>query len=53
MVIGALLIIFIGDVQDFLFKNIVGIKYYLLHLLLSFLILSIYIQISKSLFVRT
>ena len=53
MVIGALLIVFIGDVQNFLFKDIVGIKYYLLHLLSSFLILSMYIQISKSLFVRT
>ena len=53
IIIGTLLIVSIADVQNFLFKDIVGIKYYLLHLLSSFLILSMYIQISKSLFVRT
>lgn len=53
IIIGTLLIVSIADVQNFLFKDIVGIKYQLLHLLSSFLILSMYIQISKSLFVRT
>ena len=27
IIIGTLLIVFIGDVQNFLFKDIVGIKY--------------------------
>ena len=53
IIIGTLLIVSIADVQNFLFKDIVGIKYYLLHLLSSFLILSMYIQISKTLFLRT